>query len=165
MNLLKSGLSLFVLLFLQLFIFNNFLFQGFMNPYIYVVFILLLSPRTSPFYTLSLAFFIGALVDVFEGAYGVHTAATVFLAFIKPVIFQIFKTGKNDLSDLTEVKELGLLRSLGYIFIGLFLHHFVLFSIENFAWDDFGSLLIRSSYSSLFSFIFVLLHQLWNHRR
>jgi rod shape-determining protein MreD len=165
MNVLKSGLSLFVLLFLQLFIFNNFLFQGFMNPYIYVVFILLLSPRTSPFYTLSLAFFIGALVDVFEGAYGVHTAATVFLAFIKPVIFQIFKTGKNDLSDLTEVKELGLLRSLGYIFIGLFLHHFVLFSIENFAWDDFGSLLIRSSYSSLFSFIFVLLHQLWNHRR
>jgi rod shape-determining protein MreD len=165
MNVLKSGFSLFVLLFLQLFILNNFLFQGFMNPYIYVVFILLLPPRTATFYTLTLAFFIGAVVDVFEGAYGVHTAATVFLAFSRPVILQIFKTGKNDLSESTEIKELGLLRSLGYLFVGLFLHHFVLFSIEDFSWDDLGSLLKRSSYSSIFSFTFVLLYQLWNHRR
>jgi rod shape-determining protein MreD len=165
MKLLKSAFALVVLLFVQIFVLNNFLFEGYLNPYIYIAYILFLPPRTSAFATLSLAFLIGAVVDVFEGGYGVHTAASVFIAFLKPLIFRIFRTGKNELSKSSEVKQLGLLRSLAYLLTGIFLHHFVLFSIENFAWDSFMPLLMRSLYSSLFSFTFVLLYQLWNYRR
>tara|TARA_R110002050_G_scaffold49818_4_gene115534 strand:- start:3422 stop:3919 length:498 start_codon:yes stop_codon:yes gene_type:complete len=165
MNLLKSISALIALLFLQIFILNNFLFEGYLNPYIYIAFILFLPQRSSAFYTLTLAFLIGAVVDIFEGAYGVHTAASVFIAFLKPLILRIFKTGKNELSESSDVKNLGLMRSLAYILTGLFLHHFILFSIENFAWDNFFLLLARSLYSSLFSFTFVLLYQLWNYRR
>ena len=165
MNVIKSIFALIALLFLQIFILNNFMFEGFLNPYIYIAFILFLPPRSSALYVLSLAFLIGAIVDVFEGAYGVHTAASVFIAFIKPLLFGVFKTGKTALSDSSEIKQLGLLRSLGFLLIGIFLHHFILFSIENFAWDNLFQLLMRSLYSSLFSFTFVLLYQLWNYRR
>jgi len=165
MNLIKSIFGLLTLLFLQIFIFNNFLFDGYLNPYIYIAFILFLPPRSSVFYTLSLAFLIGAIVDVFEGGYGVHTAASVFIAFLKPLIFRIFRAGNNELSESSDIKQLGLLRSLAYVFTGLFLHHFILFSIENFALDNLLPLLMRSLYSSIFSFTFVLLYQLWNYRR
>lgn len=165
MNLIKSIFALIALLFLQIFILNNFLFDGFLNPYIYIAFVLFLAPRSSAFYLLSLAFLIGGIVDIFEGAYGVHTAASVFIAYIKPLLFRLFKTGKTELSDSSGIKQLGLMRSLGYLLIGLFLHHFILFSIENFAWDNLFSLLMRSIYSTLFSFTFVLLYQLWNYRR
>ena len=165
MSALKSILALIALLFLQILILNNFLFDGYLNPYIYIAFVLFLPPRSSEFYVLSLAFLIGAIVDVFEGAYGVHTAASVFIAFIKPALFRVFKTGKTELSETSEIAQLGLLRSLGFLLISLFLHHFILFSIENFAWDNLFSLLMRTIYSSLFSFTFVLLYQLWNYRR
>ena len=165
MNYLKSILALLALLFLQIFILNNFLFDGYLNPYVYIAFILFLPPRSSDFYVLSLAFLVGATVDIFEGAYGVHTAASVFIAFTKPLLFRLFKTGKTEQSESTEIMQLGFLRSLGFLLTGLFLHHFILFSIENFAWDNLIPLLLRTIYSSLFSFTFVLLYQLWNYRR
>lgn len=165
MNAIKSIFQLLLLLGLQIIIFNNFLFAGYLNPYVYIAFILFLPPRVSPISLLSIAFLVGASLDVFEGAYGVHTAASVFIAFIKPLIFRVFRAGKNENSEVVGINQLGLLRSLGFVLLGLFIHHFVLFSLENFGFRNFDILILRSLYSALFSFTFVLLYQLWNYRR
>lgn len=156
---------LLIMIAVQVFFLNEYLFNHYLNPYLYIypLFSILISyPR---FWQLVIAFALGASIDIMEESAGVHAAATVFLAFIMPELTRIFGTGREDNPDVPLFKTMSLERRLGLLFVGFFLHHLVLFGLESFQWDQFGILLQRSLYSSLFSFIFVLLYQLWNARR
>ena len=66
-----------ILVILQLLIFNNIEFSGYVNPYVYVLFILLLPFDTPKALLLILAFIMGIIIDLFMGTPGVHSSATV----------------------------------------------------------------------------------------
>ena len=68
----------------------------------------------------------GASIDILEESAGVHAAATVFLAFIMPMLTRVFGTGREDNPDVPHFKTMSLERRLGLLFVGFFLHHFVL---------------------------------------
>jgi len=158
-------IGILVLIFLQVYFFNQFLFMGYLNPYIYLYPVLGVFMRLPRLGQLLAAFALGASIDLLEGSGGVHTAATVFLAFLSPLIFQIFNSGREENSEESGVKTLSIERSLGFLFLGIFIHHLALFSLESFSPDTWLVVLKRTVYSSLFSFAFVLLYQLWNTRR
>lgn len=165
MRVVRDFVILIIMVLLQVFLFDEFLFFHYLNPYLYIYPVFSLLPSYNRSSQLLIAFGLGAAVDILEGGGGVHAAATLFLAFALPLLFQIFRTNRDDAQEGNAFQNLSLERKLGLLFIGFFLHHFVLFGLESFTNDAWLSLIQRTVYSSLFSFIFVLLYQLWNARR
>lgn len=164
MLILRYLLVLLGLVFLQVFLLNELAFAGFMNPYVYILFVLLLPISAPRLIQLIAAFLIGWFIDIFENSGGVHIAATVLLAYIRPIILQL-SIKRNEL----EQENLRLISAqissfLIYALIGIFIHHLVLFSLEAFAFSNYGQVILRTLYSTGFTFIFVLIIRLWNFR-
>jgi len=61
-----------------------------MNPYIYILFILLLPANTNRSLLLIIAFFTGLTVDFFAHTLGLHAAASVFIAYLRPGTIRLF---------------------------------------------------------------------------
>ena len=69
---LQNIVSFIVLVLVQVLVLNNIHFMGYINPYIYILFILLLPVRFSRHFTLILAFVLGLIIDAFSNTYGVR---------------------------------------------------------------------------------------------
>ena len=78
-----------LLVFLQVFILNNIQFSGYINPYIYVLFILILPFEIPSWFLIIIAFFLGLTIDLFSHTVGMHSSATVFMAFLRPYVLKI----------------------------------------------------------------------------
>ena len=85
----KYVIMFFVLVLVQVLILNNIQFSGLVNPYIYILFILLL-PFTIPgYFLLGISFILGISIDIFGNTPGIHAGATVLLGFLRPGIAQL----------------------------------------------------------------------------
>ncbi len=165
MDTLKYGFYFIVAILLQVLVFNHIAFLGYMNPYVYILFLLYLPAETSRGYLLIIAFLLGLGVDLFENSGGVHASASVVLAYFRPAFLRlVVRRQASTLEDL-DISSFGLPSMLIYTIFAILIHHFTLFMLESFRWSDIGIVLVRTLYSSLFTLIFVLIVQLWNFRR
>lgn len=148
-----------VLVAVQVLFLNQIQFSGFINPYIYILFIMLL-PLNSPRYAvLLLAFAIGLAVDVFSNSLGIHTAAAVFIAYLRPIIIRAITNREEELSDYPGLAKTGFAWFITYTTIMVVIHHAILFYIEVFSFQDFFSTLYRVFLSSIFSIFVIVLSQ------
>ena len=85
----RNILRFIVLVLLQVWVLNNIQFSGFVNPYMYVLFILLMPFETPGWLLLIMAFTLGFTVDLFEHTPGLHSTASVFMAFLRPTVLKI----------------------------------------------------------------------------
>src|ERR1035437_3272356 len=88
-SILRFGLIFILLILLQVLLFNNIQFSGYVNPYVYIMFILLLPIEIPSWLLLLLSFTTGLIVDFFSGSPGMHTSATVLAGFVRPYILRI----------------------------------------------------------------------------
>lgn len=165
MRILRDIAIMLLLIASQAFLFNEIFFLRFLNPYIYVYAVFSLLIRYPRIWQLIIAFLLGGSLDLLEGSSGLHAAACVFIAFVQPFVKSIWDNSRDDPDELPSLKAMTLDRRLGFLLSAFFIHHLVLFSLEQFGFADFVGLLKRTVYSTLFSFTFVLLYQLWNARR
>lgn len=145
-----------VLLFTQVIICNHINFLGYINPYIYIIFILLFPVKNNRLVFLLIAFMLGMLLDMFSDSGGVHAAAAVLLAYVRPVLL---KSSFGMLYEHQAVKfshlELGSL--IPYVSIATIIHHIVLFSLEIFNTSQILLILQKTLFSSIFTIILSLL--------
>ena len=80
-----------VLVLVQVLVLNHVQFLGFVNPYVYVLFILSLPVRTPRWLTLVLSFGLGMAVDAFADTLGLHAFACVLAGFLRMVSEPILK--------------------------------------------------------------------------
>ncbi len=146
------------LVLLQVLILNNIRFGGYINPYIYVLFILMLPIDVSGWVLLVSSFFLGLTVDMFSDSLGMHTAAAVFAAFCRPAVIQLISV-KADFEPGTvpSVPDQGLTWVMIYSLLLILLHHIPLFFLEVFRFTDAWQTLLRILLSSAFSFVFVIM--------
>ena len=87
----------------QVLVLNHIQFSGFVNPYVFPLFILLLPFDTKGWVLLFSAFFLGLIIDLFNGTMGMQTFATVFMAFLRPLFLRNFqpKSDKHNYPNLT----------------------------------------------------------------
>lgn len=148
-----------VLVLIQVLVLNQVQFSGFVNPYIYLLFILLL-PLSAPRYAvLILAFLIGLTIDVFSNSIGVHAAASVFIAYARPLVIRVISNREEDRSDYPGLFQTKLSWFLSYVTIMVLMHHLVLFYLEVFTFSHFGNTLLRVFISSAFSIFVIVLSQ------
>ncbi len=153
-------ISFTVLVFLQVFILNNIQFSGYINPYIYILFIIALPFETPNWALLILAFILGLTVDLFSSTIGMHCSATVFMAFIRPYVLKVISPRDGYESEtLPQLKYYGASWFIRYSAILIFAHHFVLFYVEVFRLTNFFTTFVRVVLSSIFTIIVVLISQ------
>ena len=154
-----------LLVFLQVFILNNIQFSGYINPYIYVVFILTLPFETPKWLLLVLAFIMGITIDIFSHTLGMHSSATVFMAFLRPFVLEIIAPRDGYESETyPQLKYYGGSWFLKYSAILVFAHHLFLFYIEVFRFSDFFATMLRAILSSIFSIFLILIGQYFYRR-
>ena len=101
MILIVQNILRFVLLVLvQVLVLNNIQFLGYLNPYLYILFILALPVRLRQWIVLLLAFVLGLTIDAFSNTMGLHAFATVFMAFFRLPIIKMFTTIEEGVSPI-----------------------------------------------------------------
>lgn len=152
----SNSIRFILLLLAQVMICNNINFYGYINPYIYVVFIFLFPIRDNRLVLLLVSFMLGMMVDIFSDSGGVHAAAAVCLAYSRPILL---KTSFGMLYEHHSIKfshtEIGSL--ITYVTIGTLIHHVVLFSLEIFNISNILLILQKTLFSSIFTIVLSVL--------
>ena len=157
---IRNILRFIFLIFFQIFIFNNIHFRSYFNPYIYVMFVLLLPFETAPWLLLISSFFLGFSIDLFSNTLGIHTASTVFMAFCRPTVLKIISSAKDyEIGISPGINDLGFKWFFQYSLILILLHHFMFFFLEVFTFQEIFKTIWRIILSSFFTLTFVILIQ------
>jgi rod shape-determining protein MreD len=165
-SILRYVIIFIILILLQVLFFNNIQFSGYVNPYVYVMLILLLPVEISTWLLLIISFFTGLTVDFFSGTAGMHAGATVAAGFVRPYILQVISPRESYEPGATPSMEIyGFRWFLIYTVLIILIHHFVLFYLEVFRFADFFRTLLRVLLSSLFSVTFILLAEYYRKGR
>lgn len=158
MNSLISGnIVRFIVLALgQIIIFNNIHFLGYINPYPYILFILLFPIKNNRLLLLFLSFILGLTMDLFLDSGGVHAAASVFIAYARPIFLKFsFGTMYEHQTIKFNVVEFG--AKLTYITLLTILHHIILFTMEIFSVSRIILILQNTLFSSIFTILMCML--------
>lgn len=151
---------------LQVFLFNNIQLGRLINPYVYVLFIMLLPFETPKWVLLVSAFVLGISIDAFSQTLGIHASATVFMAFLRPYTLSVIAPRDNyEPGTLPRLHYYGFRWFLKYTFVMVLAHHLFLFYIEMFSFNDFFLTLSRALLSSVFSITIIVLSQFFIYRR
>ncbi|MBL1181209.1 MAG: rod shape-determining protein MreD [Bacteroidetes bacterium] len=161
-NLFRYIFSFIFLILLQSFVLNNVQLSGYLNPYLYILFILSLPFDTSKYTLLLLSFLLGLCIDFFLGTTGVHASASVFMAFCRPFILRVIAPREGyDTATRPRLQDMGVKWFIIYAFTLTLLHHLFLFYTEVFRFSHFFTTLGRSISSTLFTFILIFISQLF----
>jgi rod shape-determining protein MreD len=154
------------LVLLQVLILNNIEFSGFINPYLYVLFILLLPFETPKWVLLTVSFILGITIDIFSNTLGMHAFASVSIAYIRPYILKIFAPREGyDATLKPGLQSFGIEWLIKYAVIMVLIHHTLLFYVEAFKFQLFFATLLRVILSTIFTVILIILSQLITQKR
>ncbi len=108
----------------------------------------------------------GITVDMFDDTAGMHAAACVFIAYIRPTVLKLFSPRDGyEFGTQPSIQYLGVPWFLSYSTILIVLHHLVLFYIEVFRFSEFFSTFLRVIISSAFTVLLVVISQYLFHRK
>ena len=159
-ELLTNIIRFVLLIFLQLFVLNNIQFSGFVNPYFYVLFVLLLPFEISGWLMLVLAFILGMMIDVASATIGYHTVATVFLAYFRYHLLRFIAPRDGYEPGISPaINSLGFQWFFKYVSILTVSHHFILFWVESFQIGDLLSASLRALASSTFTLLLIFIYE------
>lgn len=159
-DLIKYSLMWVALVVLQIVLFNHIQFSGFINPYPYVLFILLLPFDIPKYLLLILGFLLGLNIDIFSNTPGVHASATLFLAFLRPTVTALISSRDMlDSNAYPRIRQMGVPWFIKYAVILILAHHLFLFYIEVFTLKGFIFTFLRSILSAVFTIILIILSQ------
>ena len=145
-----------VLTLVQVLILNNINFLGYINPYIYILFIILYPVKNNRTLFIFLSFLLGLSIDLFTDSGGVHAAASVFIAYIRPPVLK-FSFGMIYEHQTIKFAQTELGNRLVYFSILTTIHHLVMFSMEIFNFNDIILILQKTLFSSIFTILLCLL--------
>lgn len=157
-SIIRYSLSFILLILVQVLLLDNIQVSGYINPYVYVMFILILPFEIPSWLLLLLSFATGFLMDLFSGSPGMHSAATVLAGFIRPYILSITSTRDGyEPHSSPSLSNYGFRWFLIYTTLIVLVHHTTLFYLEVFRFADFFRTMLRVLISSVFTISFILL--------
>jgi len=157
-SILRYTLIFILLMLLQILVFDNIQISGYINPYIYIMFILILPFEIPSWLLLLISFAAGFIMDLFSGTPGMHSAATVLAGFVRPYILSINSPRDGyDQHTSPSLSTYGLRWFAIYTVLIVLIHHTTLFYLEVFRFEDFFRTMLRVIASSSLTIIFILL--------
>ena len=153
---IKYSLIFFSLIFIQVIILNNINFLGYINPFLYILFVIVFPLKRDRGLLLILSFLLGLSIDFFLDSGGINAAATVCIAFIRlPLIKALTRKAEIDYA-LFKIIKLPFLQLLSFIATITLTHHLIIFSLEYFKFAEILTILSRTFLSSIFTIILII---------
>lgn len=162
---IKFSILFVVTVLIQVLFLNNVQFFNYASPYFYLLFILLLPTNTPRYLLLLLGFVDGAVIDVFSNTPGLHSAATVFVSFIRPFVVNASNSEDSNTFFIPSLYNTSVLLFLKYAAIIVVAHHLFLFYFEAFTFVDGINTLLRSLSSSIFTLFLIVSSQFFMFRK
>lgn len=164
-EIIQYSLLFLLYLALQILIMRNIVLFNYAFCFVYIAGILLLPAEVNRTLLLVLGFLAGLLVDIFYNTLGMHAAATLLVAYLRPfwISIQLEAKGATDRIDIT-IGELGLGGYLTFLLPLVLLHHATLFFIEMSSMVAIGYTLLRIVASTLFTTLIIVIVQLFSRR-
>ena len=155
-RLLEYGILFFVMVILQVFLFSRIGISIYVNPLVYIAFLILFPMEIAGALLLVLGMVLGMTVDFFMGTAGINTIATLFAAFFRPAVLTLL-VGKDEVKEggVPNVNRIGLKRFLRYAGVIVLLHGTVFFVLESLTWSFFYLTLLRIICSSVITLLLV----------
>jgi hypothetical protein len=155
-------------MFIQIFVLNKIPpLHQFIVPYFYFVFILWLPFKMGRSALLLISFSVGMVVDMFFKTPGLHAAACVLIAFVRPFLINLLlpKEATDWGNEEPSKKTMGPVPYATYLVILTLLHHFYLILLE---WMQFGSFLYfigKLVATTLISLFLIMIADLFLNRK
>lgn len=141
-----------LLLALQILVFNNMNFGGYVSAFPYILFIILYPVNGNKSNLLMASFFLGLIMDLFSNSGGVHATACVLLAYLRPFFFK-FSFGLSYEYQTIKLNDVLTPERFTFILLAVVTHHITLFLLESFQITFFFDVLLRTFLSTLFTIL------------
>ena len=145
----------FILMLLQVIVLNHINLLGYVNPYAYIIFILLFPFDGNKTLLIFLSFLLGLWIDLFSDSGGVHAAACVLIGFLRPILLK-FSFGVSYQYNAVKLNKVTFKERLLYIILMVFIHHFMMFSLEVFSLSHISLILKSTLFSGIFSTLLIV---------
>jgi hypothetical protein len=143
----------------QVLLFKGLVIFEFAFCFVYIAFILFLPIFTPHLTLLTIALFLGLSTDIFYDTAGIHTASSVLIAFFRPYYLNLI-TPRGGYDNNPEIS----LRNMGFQWISIytlplyFIHHFFLFLIESFSFQNLEITFLKALSSIFYTYVIVLIY-------
>jgi rod shape-determining protein MreD len=151
------GLLFVFLVLLQVFVLNNILFLGHINPYLYIVFVFLYPLKKSRILFLFIAFMLGLSIDLFSDSGGIHAFSTLSIAYLRLFFVKVFFRKFEIDYPFFKLNLEPFGKKFNYVVTLTVIHHLILFSFVNFSLENISQVILNTLYSSLFTLILYFL--------
>lgn len=163
-DLLNNILRFLGLLLLQIFVMDQVDFMGYICPLVYMLFMVLYPVNNNRWSFIIVSFVIGIVVDTFQDTGGAHAAASVTLAYLRPVLLKLVY-GQGYLTKNLKITNSPIDRFLLLLTLAVLLHHLVFFLLIYFNFSQILQALQMTLYTGLASlFMGVVLFVLFGLR-
>jgi len=156
---LKYAMMFILLVLIQILILNQVQLSGYINPYMYILFILLLPVNTPAYAMLMLAFLLGITIDIFSNSMGIHASASVLIAYVRPFVIRSVSVRDEEMDNYPGLMQTKFPWFFKYTAVLVIIHHFILFYLEVFSFSGFFITFLRVLLSSIFSIFIIVLSQ------
>lgn len=131
---------------------------GYINPPIYLLFLLLLPFQIPGWILLISSFFLGMSVDIFSNSTGLHAASTVFAAFMRPAVIRGVGAPADYEGHLNPgIQDMGTRWFVVYSLVLILLHQFAFSLLESFYFSEAGLILLRLILSSAVTLLLIVI--------
>ena len=126
-------------------------------PIIFIYFIIRLPLSLGVNWLMTLSFFIGLVIDIFNNSPGMSALSCVILAISKRPVFRLYFPREDDITDtIPSIDSLGLSVYFRFMSSLTLIYCALLFGIQAFSLMNIGLTLLRIAASSLLSIILIL---------
>jgi len=144
-----------LLVLLQVIILNKINFLGYINPYLYIMFILILPVNYPNWQVIILGFLLGLSIDIFEDTGGIHAAACLVISYLRPGLLRASYGLSYDYQTVkfhdTSIKE-----RLTFVTTMVFIHQLVLSLLVFFNFSYIILILKNTLFSGIFTILLIL---------
>ncbi|MFV8270736.1 rod shape-determining protein MreD [Flavobacterium sp. GT2N3] len=145
-----------LLLAVQIIIFNNMNFLGYISPFPYLLFIILYPVNGNKSGLVVTSFLLGLIMDMFSNSGGIHATACLILAYFRPSIFK-FAFGLSYEYQTVKLNDVLTPERFSFILLSVVIHHFTLFLLGAFQFSFIFDILIRTLLSTVFTIIICII--------
>jgi len=142
----------FLLLTSQIVIFNNIDLFGYLNPFPYILFVILYPVNGNKPMLIISSFLLGITMDLFSNSGGVHAASCLILAYSRPYLFK-FAFGLSYEYQTVRINDVLTPERFSFLLLAVIVHHFTLFILEVFQLSSLWDILLRTILGTVFTLL------------
>ncbi|MDG1023499.1 MAG: rod shape-determining protein MreD [Flavobacteriaceae bacterium] len=153
---LKTIASFVILVLSQVFIFNQMNLLGYINPMLYVLFLVHYRFDQNQTLFIFIGFLLGFFIDFMSQTGGAHIIASLSASFFRPFII------RNAFGITAELpksfqSDSRVLNKIVFLLFFIPLHHLIYFIVVYFSWDAFSLILKSTALTAFFSLLLIVI--------